>query len=225
MQTVKVTPAGRTDTGVHAIGQVVTFRAHGRFPVERLAIAANSGLPGDLTVRDAERAPDGFSARFSARERHYTYAVLNRETPSAPLRRFTHHEYRPLDDGVMRAALALLEGTHDFASFCGVPPENGMTRRTLRRAEIRRDGAILRFDLHADGFLHRMCRVIVGTVLDIGAGKRAPGTVRQMLEARDRREAGLTAPPCGLFLAGVCYDDFDSHPRDVTFMWDRSGSR
>jgi tRNA pseudouridine38-40 synthase len=219
-----VTAAGRTDTGVHALGQVVTFRAHDRFPIERLAIALNSNLPEDCTARDAQRVSDSFSARFSARERHYVYAVLNRESPSAPLRRFTHHEYRPLDDGAMRTALRALEGTHDFASFCGVLPDNGITERTLIEAGLTREGAMLRFDLRADGFLHRMCRVIVGTVLEIGAGRRDAGTIGEMLAARDRREAGLTAPACGLFFAGVRYDDFDSHPADLTAAWDRSGS-
>jgi tRNA pseudouridine38-40 synthase len=223
LQPVKVTCAGRTDTGVHAVGQVISFRAHDRFPIERLAIAMNANLPDDLTARDTQRADDVFSARFSARERHYVYLVLNRESPSAPLRRFVHHEYRSLDDAAMGAALTLLQGTHDFASFCGVPPENGVTVRTLREAAVERDGALLRFDLRADGFLHRMCRVIVGTVLDVGAGRRAPESIGAMLKARDRREAGLTAPPCGLYFAGVRYDDFDSHPADLALMRDRIG--
>jgi tRNA pseudouridine38-40 synthase len=222
---VKITGAGRTDAGVHAAGQVVSFSAHDRFPVERLAIALGSNLPRDLTARDAARVRDDFSARFDAIERHYTYHVHNRDAPSALLRRFVHHEHRPLNDALIGRALAPLAGTHDFASFCSVPPENGNTVRTLHSASAERNGDMLRFDLRADGFLHRMVRIIVGTALDAGAGKIDPDAVGAMLASRDRREAGTTAPAHGLVFAGVRYADFDSHPVSAPFMWDRSGTR
>jgi tRNA pseudouridine38-40 synthase len=200
---------------VHALGQVISFSAHDRFPIERLAIALVSALPDDLSARDAVRAAAGFSARFAAIERHYVYFVLNRDTPSAALRRFTHHEHRALDASAMRDALARLVGTHDFASFCGVAPDNGVTVRTVRAAHLECEGALLRFRLSADGFLHRMVRVIVGTVLEVGAGRRRPDAIDALLAACDRRGAGLTAPPNGLFLHGVVYPDFDSRPADL----------
>jgi tRNA pseudouridine38-40 synthase len=207
---VKVTCAGRTDAGVHASGQVISFLSHDSFPVDKLAIALNSALPPDLTARDAAVEPDGFSARVSALERRYTYVVLNRRDPSAVLRRYAHHEYRALDLDRMCAGAANLIGEHDFTTFCGVLPERGGTVRTLRAIEIEPEGEIVRFTLRGAGFLHRMVRVIVGTLLDVGAGRRAPEEVASMLAARDRRVAGFTAPAQGLCLTEVVYPHFTS---------------
>jgi len=207
-----VTAAGRTDAGVHAVGQVVSFTAHDRFPVDRLGIALNSALPGDLSVRDATLAPGEFSARLSALERCYTYLVWNRPEPSAPARRWSHFDYRPLDLEAMRAGALPLVGQHDFVSFCGVEPESGGTVRTLNAIEVERDGALVRLHFRARGFLHRMVRIITGTLLEIGCGKRAPDETRAILAAADRRVAGPTAPPQGLFLVEVRYPDFNSRP-------------
>jgi tRNA pseudouridine38-40 synthase len=211
-QPIKLTAAGRTDAGVHATGQVVSFPAHDAFPIDKLSIALNSELPPDLSARDAARAGPQFSARHSALERHYTYAVLARRDPSAVLRRFAHHEYRPLDLERMRAGAAHLLGEHDFVSFCGVLPERGGTVRTLSALDLERDGEIVIFDVRGASFLHRMVRIIVGTLLDVGAGRREPEDVAAMLAARDRRSAGTTAPPQGLVLAGVEYAGFSSEP-------------
>ncbi len=207
---VKVTCAGRTDAGVHASGQVVSFVSHDAFPIEKLAIALNSALPPDLTARDAALEADGFSARLSALERRYVYDVLNRRDPSAVLRRFAHHEYRPLDLARIRAGAAHLIGEHDFTTFCGVLPERGGTVRTLHAIDLEAEGELVRFELRGAGFLHRMVRVIVGTLLDVGAGRRAPEDVAAMLAARDRRAAGFTAPAQGLCLAEVVYPHFTS---------------
>jgi tRNA pseudouridine38-40 synthase len=216
---IKVTAAGRTDAGVHAAGQVVSFDAGGNVPLEKLPIALNASLPPDLTVREAASAGETFSARFDALERYYVYAVLNRRTPSAVLRRFVHHEYRALDDGRMRAAARELCGKHDFSSFCGVPPENGTMVRTLREVEIERRGELVLFRFAGESFLHRMVRISVGTLLEIGSGRRS-ATIGETLAARDRRAAGLTAPPAGLYLAGVRYADFCSLPPDWWKMAD-----
>ena len=216
-QPVKVSCAGRTDAGVHAIGQVVSFRAHDRFPIEKFTIAANSALPDDLSVREAVRVADGFNARVSALERRYTYVLLNRPVPSAVLRRYAHFEHRALDLERMRAAAAQLTGERDFVSFCGVLPERGGTVRTLHAIEIERSGELVRLHFRAVGFLHRMVRTIVGTLLEIGAGRRAGDEIPAILAARDRRAAGFTAPPQGLFFVGARYADFDSAPRGATF--------
>jgi tRNA pseudouridine38-40 synthase len=213
-QPVKVTAAGRTDAGVHAVGQVVSFVSHAEFPVEKLAIALNTALPPDLCVRDPARVADGFSARNSALERTYTYVVHNRREPSALLRRYAHHEYRALDLERMRAAAAPLVGTHDFLSFCGGLPERGGTVRTVLTIDVERDGDLLLLHFRARGFLHRMVRIIAGTLLETGAGRREPGDMPAVLAAHDRRAAGLTAPAQGLFFVGARYEDFSSHPRD-----------
>jgi tRNA pseudouridine38-40 synthase len=211
---VKVTCAGRTDAGVHALGQVVSFVSHGAFPIEKLGLALNSALPNDLSARDAARVESGFSARLHALERSYTYVVHNRREPSGVLRRFMHHEHRPLDLERMREAAAALAGTHDFVTFCGMLPERGGTVRTLHALELERDGELVLLHFRANGFLHRMVRVLTGTLLEIGAGRREPGEAAAMLAARDRRAAGPTAPPQGLFLVDVRYRDFRSRPAD-----------
>ncbi len=207
---IKVTVAGRTDSGVHASGQVISFVAHDRFPIERLSIALNTILPPDLSARDAACVDDRFSARLSALERRYRYVVLNRRDPSALLRRFAHHDHRELDLGRMRAAARDLVGEHDFVSFCGVLPDSGGTVRTINALEIDPHGDRLVLAIRGKGFLHRMVRIITGTLLDIGAGRSEPGDVAEMLAARDRRCAGPTAPAAGLTLVEVRYPGFSS---------------
>jgi tRNA pseudouridine38-40 synthase len=209
---VKVSVAGRTDSGVHAIAQVISFVSHAHFPIEKLGIALNSALPADLSARDCARVADDFSARGSALERAYTYVVFNRREPSAVMRRWSHFEHRELDLGRMRAAAAELIGEHDFVSFCGMLPERGGTVRTLRAIEIERDGDLVLLHYRADGFLHRMVRVMTGSLLEAASGRREPESVGAILAARDRRAAGMTAPPQGLFLVDVRYPDFSSGP-------------
>jgi len=210
---VKVTVAGRTDTGVHASGQVISFVAHDAFPIDKLSIALNTTLPPDITARDCARVDARFNARLSATQRRYRYVVLERRDPSAVMRRFAHHEHRALDLARMHAAAAHLLGKHDFVTFCGVLPDRGGTVRTIDSLDVVRDGISLVFAIAGKGFLHRMVRIIVGTVLDVGAGRRKPDDVRAMLEARDRRVAGPTAPAAGLTLVEVVYPDFSSVSR------------
>ncbi len=207
---MKVTAAGRTDAGVHASGQVVSFVSHDAFPTDKLSIALNTSLPPDLSARDAARVEAGFSARASALERRYAYTIVNRRDPSAVWRRFAHHEHRALNIERMRAAAAHLVGEHDFITFCGGLPERGGTVRTVRAIDIESDGEIVRLHVRGAGFLHRMVRIISGTLLDVGAGRRAPGDVAAMLAARDRRAGGPTAPPQGLCLVEVLYSGFSS---------------
>jgi tRNA pseudouridine38-40 synthase len=212
---VKVTGAGRTDAGVHASGQVVSFTASRSFPFNRLAIALNSTLPRDVSVRDAVVVADDFSARFSARERRYVYAILNRSERSALLARRAYHVYAPLDLRSMSEAAAHLIGEHDFRSFCGVLPESGITIRTVKQLEIERELDLIRIRIGADGFLHRMVRTIAGTLVECGIGKRDPGAIPGMLRSKARESAGLTAPAHGLYLAGVRYDDYDSYAEPI----------
>ena len=145
------------------------------------------------------------------------YAVLNRRDPSAVLRRFAHHEYRKLDFEAMCEGAAHLIGEHDFMTFCGVLPDRGGTVRTVEAIEIDRDGELVRFEVRGAGFLHRMVRIITGTLLDVGAGRTTPADVAAMLAARDRRHAGTTAPPQGLVLAGVTYPNFSSATPNFTW--------
>ncbi|GAC1550539.1 MAG: tRNA pseudouridine(38-40) synthase TruA [Vulcanimicrobiaceae bacterium] len=210
---LKVTVAGRTDSGVHASGQVISFRAHDRFPVDRLSIALNTILPPDLSARDCARVDDRFSARLSALERRYRYVVLNRRDPSALVRRFAHHDHRELDVARMRAGARHLLGEHDFITFCGVLPDRGGTVRTVNALDIERDGERITLAVAGKAFLHRMVRIVTGTLLDVGAGRSEPDDVARMLAARDRRVAGPTAPAAGLTLVDVRYPGFSSLSR------------
>lgn len=208
---VKITSAGRTDSGVHATGQVVSWKTGATFPFERFAIAANSVLPSDLSIRGVEEVNPGFSARFSATERTYVYAIYNTREPSALLERYAFHVWTPIDLDRFAAGARQLAGTHDFRSFCGMLPESGPTIRTVKVLNAQRKADLIRVEVRADGFLHRMVRTIVGTLVECATGRTDPVTIREILDARDRTAAGITAPSHGLYLAGVRYrDGFDS---------------
>ena len=207
---IRISAAGRTDAGVHATGQVISFVSERTFPIERLALALNANLPPDCSARYAGIAPDGFSARFDAIERIYRYRIVNRPFPSALRRAVAHHVHRPIDLDTMRAAARDLIGQHDFIAFCGVLPELGGTIRTVHAIEVARDGDEVTLRIAGQGFLHRMVRISVGTLIEIATGRRAPDDIPAILASRDRRRAGYTAPAAGLCLAGVRYPDFDS---------------
>jgi len=207
---IKIISAGRTDAGVHASGQVISFSTPREFPFERLALALNAKLARDVSVREVAVVNDDFSARFSALERTYAYLVLNRPMRSAVFDRFAYHWYGNADLPAMREAAGALIGEHDFRSLCGMLPESGPTLRTVRSIVISRSDPLVCIVIRADGFLHRMVRNMVGTLLEVGDGRRSPSSIGPMLEARAREAAGPTAPPQGLFLAGVRYPDWNS---------------
>ena len=207
---VSLSAAGRTDAGVHATGQVISFTTQRDFPFDRLAVALNSMLPGDISVREVALVEQTFSARFSALERTYAYLILNSPSPSALRRRYAYHVRGELDLHGLRAAASFLVGEHDFRSFCGALPERGPTVRTIGRLEIEARGDMVLVRITADGFLHRMVRTIVGTLLEVAAGRQKAEEMAAILAAHDRQAAGPTAPPQGLYLAGVRYEGFDS---------------
>jgi tRNA pseudouridine38-40 synthase len=207
----KITAAGRTDAGVHATGQVVSFTAARDFPVERLALVLNANTPADLVVHDAALVGDSFSARFDARERAYDYVILNRSFPSALWCARAWHVPRPLDDARFLAAAQPLLGEHDFATFCGERPDRGGTVRELRGIVLARDGDMVRVTVRGNAFLHRMVRVVVGTLVACATRDRDVDFARRALEARDRTAAGATAPAHGLYFTGVRYADFETY--------------
>jgi tRNA pseudouridine38-40 synthase len=207
---VKISAAGRTDAGVHASGQVISFRSERVFPAERLALALNGNLPRDVSVRHAAIVPDGFSARFDASARTYEYRIVNRAMPSALDRRFAHHVHRPFDVELARRASTALLGEHDFVAFCAMLPERGRTVRQLAAIDINRSGDHVVIRITGGGFLHRMVRITVGTLIEIATGRRDPDDIPAIIASKDRKRAGYTAPACGLTLVGVRYGDFDS---------------
>ena len=205
---VNIVVAGRTDAGVHATGQVVSFETSSDVPLARMPVALSALLreKGIAVVRAVER-PAGFSARRDALARTYRYRILNRAAPSPLHERRAFFVRSPLDLERMRAAACVLLGRHDFTSFSAQLPERGTPVRTIERIDIERHGDFIDVDVTADSFLHHMVRVIVGTLVEAGRGKRSPDDVAAILVARDRAAAGTTAPAHGLYLIDVRYAD------------------
>lgn len=215
-QTLRLTGAGRTDAGVHAAGQVVSFGVETRIPVEKMAIALNTALPPDVAVKRVEETDASFSARFSASSRLYGYLIRNSRMPSALWRRFSASYPEPLDERAMQAAADLLLGEQDFAAFTNALEAGKTTLREVMRCRVerRRDFVIVRIE--ANAFLRGMVRNIVGTLMEIGAGKRPPDAMRTILESRDRRVAGPAAPAQGLCLLRVRYGERKVYARSLT---------
>ncbi len=209
---VKVVGAGRTDAGVHALGQVVSFSAATGIPVERMAAAMNSVLPADVRVVRAGETDEGFNARFSARSRSYVYVMLNRAEPSALLRRYVCHVRGALDAQAMADAAGRLVGEMDFAAWANSLGEVRTTVRRVFRCAVRRRGAWVLLFVEASGFLHGMVRNIAGTLMQVGSGKRRPEEMEAITASRDRRMAGPTAPAHGLCLVRVSYTDAGGTP-------------
>jgi tRNA pseudouridine38-40 synthase len=205
----RVHSSSRTDTGVHALGMVAHFDlppAELRMTLRKLALALNAWLPEDIRVLAAGRAAKDFHARFGASGKQYRYFVWNHPAMNPLIRHTAWHVPRPLDLLAMRRAGRLLLGRHDFASFTANPGyDRSSTVRTLTRCDLKRAGHLLTFIIEGDGFLYKMCRGIVGTLVQAGLGKFPAAELRRMLSRRDRRAAGMTAPAHGLVLWKVYY--------------------
>ena len=202
---VPVIAAGRTDAGVHALGQVVSFRTDKALAPAEWLRALNATLPPDISARSVELIPDTFHARYSATGKRYEYRILNRPDRPALERTRAWHLYGKLDMDAMRTAAACLVGKYDFSSFQGHPTDVENPICDLRRLEIVRDQELVRIELEGDRFLKQMVRAIVGTLVEVGQGKRKPDDIKTILEAKDRRAAGYTAPAHGLYLVAVAY--------------------
>jgi tRNA pseudouridine38-40 synthase len=203
---VSITGAGRTDSGVHALGQVISFDTDWRHGTHDLLRAMNANLPSDIAILEVREVSPGFHPRFDARRRLYAYHIYNAELRS-PVRRLTSwHVCRTLDLAKMNEAAACLPGTHDFATF-GQAPQGENTVRHVYRAKWRREGVFVIFDIEANAFLYRMVRSLVGTLKLVGDGSWTAEEFCRALEARDRSKAGVVAPAHGLYLVSVAYGD------------------
>ncbi|KPK39952.1 MAG: hypothetical protein AMJ69_04160 [Gammaproteobacteria bacterium SG8_47] len=204
---VGVVCAGRTDTGVHAAGQVVHFDSASPRSERSWVFGANANLPKSVCVLWARPVADDFHARFCAVRRRYRYVIFNRHVRPTYLQRRVTWDHRPLDVAPMAEAARYLLGEHDFTAYRAVACQAKSPIRTLYRLDIHRQGQFVFLDLEANAFLHHMVRNIAGVLMTIGAGEQAPIWAKQVLEQRDRTQGGVTAPPYGLYLAGVIYPE------------------
>ena len=202
---VSVVGAGRTDSGVHAAGQVASFRTTCTIPPEGIAFGTNSRLPRDVAVLSAADVPPDFHAQRSATRKHYRYSILNRRVRSPLAGRTALEVAAPLDDARMVEAAAHLIGRHDYTSFRNAGSVETSPVRTVSRLDITRSGEYLAIDVEGDGFLYKMVRNLVGTLMMVGVGKLTPVEAGWILEQRDRRRAGPAAPAHGLCLVEVSY--------------------
>lgn len=206
-ESVRLLSSGRTDAGVHAMGMPACFRTTSRIPIKAFTAGLNSFLPSDISIRAASEVPENFHPRREATTKHYCY-TLHVSANRSPLRRFyAWHMRGPLDLAAMRAAAAHLVGVKDFASFRASGCAAKTTIRTIHRVEIAEDGEFVRIDIIGTGFLRNMVRIIAGTLVEAGLGRRMPDTVSDLLERPDRSLAGVTAPPQGLCLMKVFFDN------------------
>ena len=204
-QTVETAASGRTDAGVHALGQTVTFRADTAMSTAELLAALREYLPEDIGALSLRETDPRFHARLSAREKVYTYRVWNSETPCVFERKYVYRFPDPLDLDAMRDAASRLCGRHDFSAFSTGKKTGRAATRTLREIRVERIGEEVRLTFTGDGFLYNMVRILTGTLLEVGRGDRTPESVEEILRGRDRTKAGFTAPAHGLFLWEVRY--------------------
>ena len=197
--------ASRTDAGVHALGQVANFRTESRMDEGEWLRALNSLLPSDIVIKKTETVPFDFHSRFSAKGKQYKYLILNQPVPSALNRNYAWHIPYPLKITGMRKAARFLIGRHNFSSFRASSCSAKNPVRTIKRLTITKKDSFIQFTIEADAFLHHMVRNIVGTLVYVGMGKLLPTQIENILKSKDRRLAGKTAPPHGLYLVKVIY--------------------
>lgn len=206
-QSIHTICAGRTDSGVHATGQVVSFATSTKRPLKAWQFAVNALLPADIKVIAVYDVDKDFNARFSALYRRYNYLIYQRETPSVLL--LGHSTWLPytLDVDVMNKACDYLLGEQDFSAFRSSQCQSQSTHRNIHHAFFKRNGNYIIFDIQANAFLHHMVRNIVGTLIEVGTGKQSPLWIESLLQQNDRKKAGKTSPAEGLYLVGVGYPE------------------
>lgn len=203
---IQVIGASRTDSGVHALGNVAVFDTHTTIPPERISYALNQRLPEDIVIVKSEEVAEDFHPRYCDCSKTYEYHILNTRIP-IPTKRLTNYFVSyDLDVEKMRKAAGYLIGEHDFVSFCNVRTDAEDTVRTVTELEILKDGEEITIRISGNGFLYNMVRIIVGTLIRVGRGFYEPEKVKEILEAKDRKAAGVTAPPHGLILAEIRYE-------------------
>ena len=206
---VEVIGASRTDSGVHAVGNIAVFDTTSRMPAEKISYALNQRLPEDIRIQKSEQVPQDWHPRRCDSRKTYEYRIYRAQFPMPVKRLYSLFTYYELDVNRMQEAAAYLEGEHDFKSFCCVRTQAESTVRTIYSLEVLQEGSEIIIRIKGNGFLYNMVRIIAGTLIQVGKGRFKPEYVKQMLEAKDRTVAGQTAPPQGLTLVGIEYVDND----------------
>ena len=197
---IEVIGASRTDSGVHALGNVAVFDTTARMPAEKISYALNQRLPEDIRIQKSEEVDSDWHPRHCDSRKTYEYRIYRGEFAMPVKRLYSYHTYRPLDVAMMRKAATYLVGEHDFKSFCQTGAQVESTVRTILSLEIEEQGSDLVIRVCGNGFLYNMVRIIAGTLMEVGQGKRSPESMQQVLDSLDRAAAGPTAPALGLTL-------------------------
>lgn len=203
-ENIKVIGASRTDTGVHALGNIAVFDTQSRMPAEKVSYALNQRLPDDIRIQSSREVPQDFHPRRQDSRKTYEYRIWNSAFPMPVYRLYSYFTYVPLDMTLMQKAAEYLRGEHDFKSFCSVNTTAESTVRTIYDISVDKIDSQITVRVTGSGFLYNMVRIIVGTLMEVGKGNLAPERMEEILKACDRTKAGPTAPACGLTL--VKYD-------------------
>ena len=198
--------SGRTDAGVHAIGQVANFKTNSKIPIEKIPVAINTKLKKTIRIINAEEVEERFHSRLSCKRKTYRYVINNSEFSSALYRNLECHIPQKLDVEKMKEAAIYFEGEHDFKAFKSSGTSGKNSVRTIYNAQVRKEGERIFIELTGNGFLYNMVRIISGTLLDVGLGKIKPEDIKEIIEKKDRQNAGKTLPAHGLYLVKVEYN-------------------
>lgn len=204
---IEVIGASRTDSGVHALGNVAVFDSDTKIPAEKISFALNQRLPNDIRIQKSDEVPSDWHPRFQDSVKTYEYKILNRRFPDPMQRLYTHFVYMPLDVEKMKQAAEYIVGEHDFASFCSARSQVQTTVRTVYLLDVEKKDDVIYIRISGNGFLYNMVRIIVGTLMKVGLGVYPPEHVKEIIEAKDRYVAGPKAPACGLTLINIKYTE------------------
>lgn len=204
---IAVIGASRTDSGVHALGNVAVFDTKTRIPAEKISFALNQRLPADIRIQESKEVAADFHPRHCNSRKTYEYKILNRRFAVPTERLYSYFVYMPLDVEKMKKGAGYIVGEHDFKSFCSSRSQVENTVRTIYKLEIKREGDMIHMIICGNGFLYNMVRIIAGTLMKVGLNIYPPEHVQEIIEARDRSAAGPKAAACGLTLVGIEYDN------------------
>lgn len=206
-ENIELNASGRTDSGVHAFGQVANFKTESKIPIEKFAVAINSKLKRNIVIKQAEEVGERFHARYNCKRKTYRYVINNERQGSAIYRNLEYHVPMPLDVEIMKQAASYFEGEHDFKAFKASGTSSKSSVRVIYKAEVRKENGRIYIELTGSGFLYNMVRIISGTLLEVGMGKIKPEEISDIITSGERTKAGKTLPAHGLYLMKVEYEE------------------